>query len=107
MMASVKKEKKNKGIEEGTSKLSDLHKMKLACPSSSCLKVAVLSLARRKLRNKQIQTLLSQPFKGFIATIVNLKKGSVPKTSSKVSGERNFIYMKRWQWITVDWDIII
>ena len=88
MMASVKNEKKTYCTEEGTSKLSDLHKMKLACPSSSCLKVAVLSLARRKLRNKQIQTLLSQPFKGFIATIVNLKKGSVPKMSSNVSGDR-------------------
>lgn len=93
-----KKGKKTKGIEEGTSKLSDLHRMKLACPSSSCLKVAVLSLARRKLRNKFRHSYYSHS-KGFIANIVNLKKGSVPKTSSKVSGERNFIYMKRWQWI--------
>ena len=103
----ISKKGKKKGIEEGTSKLSDLNKMKLACPSSSCLKVAVLSLARRKLRNKQIQTLLSQPFKGFIANIVNLKKGSVAKTSSKVSGERNFIYMKSRDGIGLDWDIII
>ena len=58
--------------------------MKLACPSSSCLKVAVLSLARRKLKNKQnSDTLITVIQRDLLVLLLTLKKAQFEKRVAK------------------------